>query len=388
MIRRLIVLVLAVILASYVYVAVLPNGLAVEPVKIYLDPAKIEDVSLVPNTTFNVSVKLDNVPTDPGLVGVEFNLTWDPVVLKGVALQDVMFNEVTPADQQSNIWKIKNVVANNSVSYAYTFQDITAATDAGYAPISGNHTVANITLKVMGTGTTPFTFAVHKLGDPNGAAVAHDVVNGTFSNVGAPPAPPPAFLFVDPAKISNGSLGTGTTFALNVKIVNASDVAGLEFKLGFNASILNAQSAVQGDFIPVSVTPLLEIDNATGFVKFNVSLSTPLNGDGTLAVVQFEVMAEGVKNSTLSLYDLVLIDSGQQLLPFTTAGGSFSNLKIILGDLTHDGIVDIYDALTFSNAFGSSSGDPNWNPEADMNSDGKIDIFDLIMIAMRFGTKA
>lgn len=388
MAKRVILLALAIILASYVCLGVLPNGLSIESVKFYLDPGKIEDVGMVPNTTFNVSVKLDNVPSVPGLVGVEFNVTWDPLILKGVSLQEVIFNQVTPVDEVGNIWKLKNTVANNSVSYAYTFQDIGAAVDAGYAPISGNHTVANITLKVVGTGKTSLNFTTHKLGDPLGGAIAHDVLNATFSNVGAPPAPQPALISLDPSHISNGSLGAGATFALNVKIVNASDVAGLEFKLGFNASALNAQSVAQGVFIPLSVTPIVSIDNASGFVKFNVSLSTPLNGDGTLTVVQFQVMADGVKNSTLHLYDVVLVDSGGQTLTFTTADGSFTNLKIAPGDLNHDGIVDIYDTIDFSNTFGSSPANLRWNPEADLNGDGQIDIFDLILMAMRFGTKA
>ena len=40
-------------------------------------------------------------------------------------------------------------------------------------------------------------------------------------------------------------------------------------------------------------------------------------------------------------------------MPFSTADGSFSNLKVIPGDLNHDGIVDISDAIEFANSFGS-----------------------------------
>ena len=388
MTKKILIIALTLLLVSYVYLAVSPKSLAAGSVTLYLDPAKVDSVSYTPSTTFNLTVKLDNVPADPGLVGVEFNVTWDPLMLKGVALQDVMFNQVTPADQSSNIWKLKNVVANNSVNYAYTFQDVTAAIDGGYAPISGNHTVANITLMVMGTGKTTLNFTVHNLGDPLGNKIDHDVLNATFSNVGAPPPPKPALLFVDPPKVSNGSLGTGSNFAMNVGIVNASGVGGLEFKLGFNTSELNAISIAAGSFIPGSVTPITQIDNTTGFARFNVTLSTPLDGNGTLAVIQFKVMADNLKNSTLHLYDVALVNGTGQALPFTTADGSFSNLKVLPGDLNHDGIIDISDAIIFSNSFGSHPGDKNWNPEADLNGDGQIDIFDLILISMKFGTKA
>jgi hypothetical protein len=386
--KKIFIIALVLLLISYVYLAVAPGSLAANPVTLYLDPAKIDSVSYTPGTTFIVSVKLDNVPADPGLVGVEFNVTWDPAILKGTALKEIMFNEVTPLDQLDNIWKLKNVVANNSVNYAYTFQDVTLAIDNGYAPISGNHTVANITLTVVGTGKTSLNFAVHNLGDPSGSPIVHDVFNATFSNVGAPPPPKPALLFVDPSKVSNGSLGIGSNFTIDVDIVNASDVGGLEFKLGFNASELNVISVVAGAFIPGSVTPVTQVDNVTGFARFNATLSSPINGDGTLAVIQFLVMADNLKSSALHLYDVALVDSGGLALLFTTADGSFSNLKVIPGDLNHDGMVDILDAVDFASSFGSSPGSVNWNPEADINGDGVLDIFDLILIAMNFGRKA
>lgn len=388
MTKKILIIVLTLLLVSYVYVAVSPKSLAASSATLYLDPAKVDNVSYTPSTTFNVTVELDNVPADPGLAGVQFTVSWDPLILKGVALQDILFSQVTPADQVDNIWKLKNTVANDSVNYAYTYQDISAAITAGYVPISGNHTVANITLMVVGTGKTSLNFTVAKLGDPNGGSLARDVLNATFSNVGAPPPPTPVLLSVDPAKVSNGSFGTGSNFSVNVDLVNASDVSGLEFKLGFNSSELNVLQITAGSFIPGSVTPITEIDNATGFTRFNVTLSSPLNGNGTVAVIQFQVMADNVKNSTLHLYDVALVDSGGQTLSFLTADGTFNNLKVLLGDLNHDGIIDINDAIIFANAFGSKPQDKRWNPEADMNNDGQVDIIDLIQICIRFGTKA
>ena len=386
MAKKVIVIALVILLASYAYLAVSPRGQAVDPVNLYIDPAKIDNVALTPNTTFNVSVKIDNIPADPGLAGIQITVVWDEAILKGVSMQEIIFHEVTPPDQWSNIWQISNKVTNNSAAYAFAFQDVQAATEAGYCPINGSHTVANIILKVVGTGKSTISFSVDKLGDPQANDVAHVTTGATFSNVGAPL---PAFLFVDPEKISNGSLGLGAVFSINVKIVNASDVAGLEFKLGFNASALNVQSVVKGSSIPVSDTPIIQIDNSTGFAKFNVSLSTPLNGNGSVAVFQFQVMAENVKSSPLHLYDVALVDSGGVTLPSpSTADGSFSNLKIAPGDLNHDGIVDIKDAIIFSLAFGSTPSDQDWNPEADMDGNGEVDVFDMIKIAMNFGKTA
>jgi hypothetical protein len=57
----------------------------------------------------------------------------------------------------------------------------------------------------------------------------------------------------------------------------------------------------------------------------------------------------------------------------------------LIGDLNGDGVVDIFDAIIFSDAFGSKPGDPNWNPYADFNGDGVIDIYDAITFASHFG---
>jgi len=59
----------------------------------------------------------------------------------------------------------------------------------------------------------------------------------------------------------------------------------------------------------------------------------------------------------------------------------FSGKGYILGDINGDGFVDIYDALVLGSAFGSTSRDSNWNPNADLNNDGVVDIFDSIILA-------
>ncbi len=61
---------LAILLASFVYFVVLPKASAVATTKIYVDPPKVEDTGLAPNTKFNVSVKIEGIPPDPGLAGV------------------------------------------------------------------------------------------------------------------------------------------------------------------------------------------------------------------------------------------------------------------------------------------------------------------------------
>ena len=59
----------------------------------------------------------------------------------------------------------------------------------------------------------------------------------------------------------------------------------------------------------------------------------------------------------------------------------------LIGDIKSDGIVDIFDALKLSGAFGTSpsgANSANWNADADLKPDSIIDIFDAILLAGNF----
>jgi hypothetical protein len=388
--KRLTLLLLAVLLPSLVCIVVAPAGKGeATTTKLYVDPADIENASLVPNTTFNVSIKVDDIPASPGVVGIQFTLSWNSSLLNGVSMQEVVFHETMPPSEiTTNLWMLANTVLANNATYAYTYLSTKTAISKGYAPLNGSYTIAIITLKVVGVGSCALQFISPKLGGPSGAAIPIQVVNGFFSNLAVPPAPKAALLYVVPARIANSSLTSGQNFTVDVDIANASGVSGLEFELGFNASQLHANSVAGGSLIPGSVTPITQIDNTAAFAKFNVSLPTPLSGNGTLATMQFQVEADKVRNSTLHLFGVKLVDNTGQSLPFNTTDGGFTNAPVLVGDLNGDGVVDVYDAITLAKSFMTSPGDPDWNPDADLNGDGIINIVDVIILGENFGKTA
>jgi hypothetical protein len=59
----------------------------------------------------------------------------------------------------------------------------------------------------------------------------------------------------------------------------------------------------------------------------------------------------------------------------------------IIGDVSGDGSVDIYDAIVLANAYTSVPTSPNWNGNADINSDNVVDIYDAIILANNYGKK-
>lgn len=57
------------------------------------------------------------------------------------------------------------------------------------------------------------------------------------------------------------------------------------------------------------------------------------------------------------------------------------------GDANNDDYVNILDASALNHAFGSSEGDPNWNPHCDFNRDGVINILDASILASNYGQR-
>ena len=57
-----------------------------------------------------------------------------------------------------------------------------------------------------------------------------------------------------------------------------------------------------------------------------------------------------------------------------------------IGDINHDGSVDVVDLLYFVDAFGSVTGDANYDADCDFNGDGGVDVVDLLELVENFGT--
>jgi hypothetical protein len=64
----------------------------------------------------------------------------------------------------------------------------------------------------------------------------------------------------------------------------------------------------------------------------------------------------------------------------------FSEAASVPGDVDGDGHVDVVDLLYLVDAFGSVTGDANYDPRCDFNSDGSVDVVDLLILVENFGT--
>jgi len=130
---------------------------------------------------FNVTVRISDVPVDPGAAGVEFKVRWDSSVLEGVSMVLPSGHFMEPDGDDTNLW-ILALEINNTISstegqawYAVTYQDTDQGVDLGYLPKSGSGNLAVITFNATAAGETDLTFPVVKVG-------------GIF----VPPNPPPS----------------------------------------------------------------------------------------------------------------------------------------------------------------------------------------------------
>jgi hypothetical protein len=61
-----------------------------------------------------------------------------------------------------------------------------------------------------------------------------------------------------------------------------------------------------------------------------------------------------------------------------------STLVLLGGDANDDNLIGISDAGIIGGAYGSSPGDTNWDPSADINGDGTINILDLVLVGSNY----
>jgi len=139
-------------------------------------------------------------------------------------------------------------------------------------------------------------------------------------------------VYVDPTPID---FEPGESFNINITIKSAVNVFAWEFKLLWNASVLNYTGAVEGDFLKgfqnastYWVNPVLT-QNVSD--KYRVLLGVTrlgadipgVSGSGKLAMISFDVLTKG--ETTLDLVETKLRDSVPNPIDHDSRDGLFSN---------------------------------------------------------------
>jgi peptide/nickel transport system substrate-binding protein len=126
----------------------------------------------------------------------------------------------------------------------------------------------------------------------------------------------------------------------------------------------------------------------------NASYVALLNGGGaTATVIWWEDGSSQIMAGSIVGISYAVSGEAQVLAPSNAVDNVPANnvqaagalvAKTLMGDITGNGLVDIFDAIQLATPFATYVGHPRYNPDADLNGDGRIDIFDGILLANNF----
>ena len=187
---------------------------------------------------------------------------------------------------------------------------------------------------------------------------------------------------------SQENIHVDDTFTLNIEAENVHDLAGWQFDIAFDPTVLEAIEVNEGDFLKTGGGTTFfqkgKIDNRSG--KITGLSSALISGGGvtdigTLLSVTFSAKAGGETQLTLEKFQFgsstgSSISAGPHEVTIVVAG------QLATGDVNRDGQVSILDMILIAQRLGETA---TANAEVDINGDGIISILDLILVAQHLG---
>jgi hypothetical protein len=147
---------------------------------------------------------------------------------------------------------------------------------------------------------------------------------------------------------------------------------------------------------PINVI-LEQLDDAAGFYHLSASSSagaTPFNNPdahNTIFEMTFNVISPGWSPLTWTPGSVDLADDGMTPIGVDYTGNNryiyiLDGVARRPGDADGDHDVDYDDFIVLAGAYGTSNGDPGYDPDADFDEDGDVDYDDFIVLAGAYGT--
>ena len=234
------------------------------------------------------------------------------------------------------------------------------------------------------TGATVSTITGHQSSvinvvfSPDGRTLASASWDGTILvwQLASPPSSSGATVSITPSPVPSPEAGSQLTFSL--EIANGVDVAGYQATVSFDTSVLRFAEGASGDYLPADasfVPPVVDENRVTlGATAFGAAGE----GDGTLAKLTFEALAN--KTSSLILSEVTLVKSGGAHVYPAIVHAEVVGPPPVKGDVNGDGTADILDLVQVAEKLGSTRVN-----DADVNGDGVVDILDLVIVAGAIG---
>jgi hypothetical protein len=359
---------------------------------------------------FEINITIRDLLLEHDVVGIEFRLAYAQLYLEvvdvteGPFLQDPAWNH----HGTTFIWLLE---AETAITPPHILVGMLLNPDGNgdWADVPvGDGTLATITFRWKQYGASDLELMGDywpvqrvRLSDTNADTLPTPDLEHGYIEV------PLATLCVEPPLTE--AFFVGDTFDINVTITDLSvayHLAGIEFRVTFNDTLLEVVDVVPGPLLEDSLT-FYNVDPETSFpngtyvppsVVVGQILLPPWTdfpyGDGVLATITFEVIYQE------TMVDVVPPPLGGEFCVFAGAisdpqknrqpvGYCLCALYLIyprhLCDINLDGYVGIDDLIICGEAFGSSPGHIRWNPECDVTGDNYVGIDDLVTCAQSFG---
>ena len=171
-------------------------------------------------------------------------------------------------------------------------------------------------------------------------------------------------------------------FTVNVTIEPEVPIAGIQFDLSFDPSLVRANNVTEGNLLKQGGANTYfysgMIDNTAGTIT-GVASAITTSGEtvstlGVLATIQMTAKS-AAGTSTLDLSNVIVGDINGNPVAIIVNDGSVT-ISTAPWDVNGDGFVNILDMILVGQHFGET-GAPGWIPE-DVNCDGVIDMRDML----------
>jgi hypothetical protein len=296
-----------------------------------ISPSVIADPTITPPAIVAVNVSVSNVTN---MAYCEFNLTYTPNIFYVVELAKQPVQSQTP----SMYYEIEDYLGYVYVRLTYT----------NPVSVNGNATLLILNFAVVDYGITTLHFDGVVIKDGNGNPIPFETQDGYLAIIKHDIA-------VTNVTISTNETYTGNIVGITVTLHNYGNVLE-NFTTTIYANAANISTLQVLNLLP-SETRIMSCNwNTTGYPASN----TPYVIKAVADTLPYET----------NTANNVFVDSSVKLK--------------LIGDVNGDGKVDINDLMAWDAAYGSTSGDLNWNVQADINGDGVVDQQDGQLIVQNY----
>ena len=183
----------------------------------------------------------------------------------------------------------------------------------------------------------------------------------------------------------------GDAFTFDVRAESISDLAGWQFDIAFDPTVLEAVDVSEGEFLKTDGGSTFfqsgRIDNTagkiTGLIAGRIS-EGGVSGSGSVLQVRFKAKSEG--ESELALRNFLFGSVTEESITAAPLEIRITvEERLLTGDVNRDGVVNILDLIRVAQQLGKRVPP---NSPVDINGDGVVNIFDLTLVAQGIGGPA